>query len=388
MTAASGAVTSEVSSSAGALASVALPGGDAEIRRFPTPACGAGAGWLRVEASGICGTDVALTSKISEPTILGHHVVGEIAELGPAAARSWGVAVGDRVVLEEYLPCGRCVTCRAGHYRLCPTTDLWRGGRRVGLVPVDEKPSLWGGNAEYVYLPENAVMHLLPASLDPEVASWTLPLANALDWVLGAGELRAGETVVIIGPGYHGLAAVEAAVQGGAGKVIICGRAEDRQRLALAEKQGAVVIDVSAVDVEAIISDVTEGRMADLVLDTAGSGPEAFSVAASLLGRFGRLIVAGAKNPSDAPIDTARLVRDLLVVRGVRGRSPESVRRSIDMLAVGASTLEHVPTHAIGLSDVGPMLRRLSEGSGPDTPHVVVRPGVHETDRTMRAEKR
>lgn len=377
MTTAGRSVTSTVSSAGGALASVALPGGDAETRRFPTPACDAGTGWLRVEASGICGTDVALSSTISAPTILGHHVVGEIAELGPAAASSWGVAVGDHVVLEEYLPCGRCTSCREGHYRLCPTTDLWRGGRRVGLVPVEESPSLWGGNAEYVYLSENTVMHALPASLDPEVASWTLPLANALDWVQDAGGLRAGETVVIIGPGYHGLAAVEAAVQGNAGMVIVCGRTEDRQRLALAEKQGAVVVDVSTVDVAAAIADMTDGGMADLVLDTAGSGPATLSLAASLVGRFGRLVVAGAKSPSEASIDTARLVRDLLTVRGVRGRSPDNVRRSIDLLSVGASTLGHVPTHAIGLSDVGPMLRRLSEGKGPDTPHVVVRPGVH-----------
>ena len=149
---------------------------------------------------------VALQARgVAEPTVLGHHVVGAVAAVGESAARRWDVGPGDRVVLEEYLPCGSCPTCRTGPYRLCPDTDIWAGGRRIGTVPVTEPPGLFGGNAEYTHLPANAVLHRLPDALDDELAAWVLPYANALDWTSGAGRLRSGETVVVLGPGYHGL---------------------------------------------------------------------------------------------------------------------------------------------------------------------------------------
>lgn len=159
-----------------ARASVALPGGGSEVRELAVGGPAEHDGWLRVAASGICGTDVALhAAGVREPTVLGHHVVGEIAAVGPRAARRWGVEAGDRVVLEEYLPCGSCPTCRTGPYRLCPDTDIWGGGRRIGTVPVTEAPGLFGGNAQYTYLPSNAVLHRLPDTLDEELAAWVLP---------------------------------------------------------------------------------------------------------------------------------------------------------------------------------------------------------------------
>ncbi|GAA1787000.1 alcohol dehydrogenase catalytic domain-containing protein [Planosporangium flavigriseum] len=359
-----------------ALASVALPGSKTELREFALPACDTDSGWLRVEASGICGTDVGLHSAgLPSPTVLGHHVYGQIAEIGDEAARRWAVRPGDWVVIEEYLPCGHCDRCADGRYRLCPRTDMWGEGRRVGLIAIDEAPALWGGNGQYMYLPPQAVVHPLPGGVDTGRAAWALPLANALDWVLGAGALSSGETVVVLGPGYHGLAAVAAAHHGDAGNVVVCGLPRDRSRLDIAAAMGATTVESSGDDLRERVVDATGGRMADVVLDLTGAGADSVTRAVSLLAQSGRLVLAGGKGSTAATLNTSELTRLTATVRGVRGRAPERVRQSIHLLADGVGPeLDKVPTVEVPLAGVGEMLDRLAAGTGPDSPHVVVRP--------------
>jgi threonine dehydrogenase-like Zn-dependent dehydrogenase len=308
--------------------------------------------------------------------VLGHHVHGRIAASGEKAARRWGAAPGDRVVVEEYLPCNACERCAAGRYRLCPRTDLWGGGRRVGLVPVGEPPSLWGGNAQYMYLPPEAVVHKLPEALPDSLAAWVLPLANALDWILGAGELAPGGTLVVLGPGYHGLAAVAAAHLAGAGTVVVAGLPQDRARLDIAASMGAGTAsssDGSPTELHEHVAHRTGGRMADVVLDLTGS-PHGLTPALGLLAQGGRLILPGGAGRAEAAVDVGELTRLTAVVRGVRGRSPQRVTQSIEVLASGGRGLERVPTADVALDAVGTMLDDLAEGNGPATPHVVVRP--------------
>ncbi|HCA87729.1 MAG TPA: dehydrogenase [Streptomyces sp.] len=367
-----------------ALAAVALTGGGSEVRAFDMRPCRADDGWLRVESSGVCGTDVSLyAAGPAGPTVFGHHVHGRIAELGDAAARRWGVLPGDEVVVEEYLPCGDCEQCADDRYRLCHRTDLWAGGRRVGLVPVDEEPSLWGGNAQYMYLPPEAVVHLLPGPLADGLASWVLPLANALDWVLGAGSLQRGETLVVLGPGHHGLAAVAAALHHGAGTVIAAGLPQDRARLETAASLGAGIAPIpdpedspaaTAAALREHVARVTRGRMADVVLDLTGAGPDSVTHAVGLLAQSGRLVLAGSTATAPATLDTGELTRLNATVRGVRGRAPARVTESISVLRSGGAGLAKVPTEYVALSEVGDMLDRLAAGKGPATPHVVVRP--------------
>lgn len=356
-----------------ARASVALPGSGTEIRRLPiTPVCEDG-GWLRVTSSGICGTDVGLhAAGVPVPTILGHHVVGEIATVDADTARRWGVNAKSRVVLEEYLPCGTCPTCRTGPYRLCPETDLWGGGRRIGTIPVTEAPGLFGGNAEYLCLPPNAVVHPLPDGMDEDLAAWVLPYANALDWTAGAGRLAPGETVVVLGPGYHGLAVVAAAVAGGAGRVVVGGLARDAERLAMAEAVGAVPVVLDGAN----LADHVRGGTADLVVDAVGSDAGVVGPAVDLLGHGGRIVLTTPKKPPQIGLDTSVMIRRSLTVRAVRGRAPEAITAAIASLADGSSHLDRVPTVEVSLDGVGDMLARLAAGTGPESPHIVVRPNA------------
>lgn len=370
--------TTSIRTPSTARASVALPERRSEVRTFDLGEPGTDEGWIEVTASGICGTDVALFARgLSAPTVLGHHVVGRVAALGEGATRRRGIAEGDRVVLEEYLPCGRCRTCASGRYRLCPDTDIWGGGRRIGTISATEPPGLTGGNGEYVFLPHNAVVHSLPADLDEGLAAWVLPYANAVDWVRTAGGLRPGEVVVVLGPGYHGLAVAAAARWAGAASVVVGGLPRDAERLAIAEALGAapVVLD-GPESIRRRIAAATAGGAPDLVVDTIGSDPAVIGPAAESLRHGGRLVLTSPKHPSHVPVDTGLLIRRELRLAGVRGRSPEAIRTAIGSLAEGSSHLDAVPTVDVGLDEVGDMLSRLADGRGPESPHVVVRPGA------------
>ena len=225
-------------------AAVSLPDVTTEVRYLDTASATGAVGWLRVESSAVCGTDVSLyQAGLDWPTVMGHHVVGRITALDPSRALAWRVAVGDLVALEEYLPCLRpdCEECSVrGRYRMCPASDLWKGRRRVGLISSEEGSGLYGGNAEYMQLNGNSIVHKLPGDLDPDLASWTQPFANAVDWTVNAGGAREGSTVVVIGPGYHGVAAVAAARAAGAKRIIAIGRSYER--LEIAEALGAVPV--------------------------------------------------------------------------------------------------------------------------------------------------
>jgi threonine dehydrogenase-like Zn-dependent dehydrogenase len=349
------------------LAAVSDGHGHTEVREVPVPTTGS---LLRVESSALCGTDVDLhEGRLKAPAVLGHHVIGHVVRLTDEDAARLRVKVGDRVAVEEYVGCGDCIECRAGDYRLCATVDLWTGGERVGMIPADRTSGLHGGNAGYLELTSRHALHRLPDDLDPDTAAWTLPLANAVDWTLVHGRVRRGSKVAIIGPGYHGLACVAAAVSADAAVIRVLGRAHNVQRLAYAEALGAV----AEVNDEAVVARITAATgLLDTVVDTIGT-PETIATAAALLRRDGVLVLAGLAGGS-AGIDLSQVVRKTLTLRGVRGRSPEAVRHAIDLLAEQELPLGAVPSHHIPLDRVGETLHALHEGTGPESPHIVINP--------------
>lgn len=337
---------------------------------MPVPEITPTSGLLRVQASGICGTDVGLVRDgLDVPAVLGHHVVGVIEAAGPDFLATRSLRLGDQVVVEEYLPCGQCAACRVPRgYRFCPQTDLFRGGRRIGLTPADEAPGLWGGNAQYLHLPANAVLHPVDPPLPANTAVWTLPLANALDWTQGTRPLGPDDTVLVIGPGQHGLAAVAAARLAGVGTVLACGLTVDQDRLDAARTLGADdIIMADRGDPIDAAKRATRGLGANCTVATAGP----VDVALAMTARQGVVVLAGSAGP---PIDPKSLVRDALTVRGARGRDPEWIPRALEHLRTGTTGLDAVPTETTTLEGAGTTLTAMVEGRGPAAPHVVICP--------------
>jgi len=121
-----------------------------ELRDYPMPEISADDALLKVEVAGICGSDIGGYQNFpGEPRIRGHENVGFLAKIGAAAAQRWGVKEGDRVVIEQYLPCGTCRWCRIGEYRFCDQTDklpgrtiLRYGNTPVSVVTVPDVPTI------------------------------------------------------------------------------------------------------------------------------------------------------------------------------------------------------------------------------------------------------
>ena len=128
-----------------------------ELREFAMPNIPDDGALMRVDVAGICGTDVKMYAKpvIQAPVIMGHENVGTIVKAGRGFVERQGLGEGDRVFVEHYVACYQCEWCRLGEYRHCETTD-WRtnpDARRYGYTSCEHPYHLWGGFAQYMYLP-------------------------------------------------------------------------------------------------------------------------------------------------------------------------------------------------------------------------------------------
>ncbi|MEK7217321.1 MAG: alcohol dehydrogenase catalytic domain-containing protein, partial [Chloroflexota bacterium] len=347
-----------------------------EVREYPMPEIGADAGLLRMEACGVCGSDIKLQERLGgSPHIMGHENVGIIDRLGAAAARKWGMKEGDRVALEEYMPCGSCEFCRSEDYRFCPQTDVSLGGRRLfyGSTPVDEAPSLFGGFSQYLYLHPNAVLHKVPGHIPANLAAMYLPMSNGIEWAYRYGATQMGDTVVVQGPGQQGLCAVLAAREAGAAQIIVSGLTRDAHRLALARKLGAHhTIDVQQEDFRAKVMDLTGGRGANVVVNVTGGGTTTVADAIAVAATRRCTIVLAA--PGSETISVGNWGRKRIALKTANGHSFDAVEQAIRFIASGKDDLLELCTHSYGLDEVGEAIRTVAGDGVPGGIHVSVLP--------------
>jgi threonine dehydrogenase-like Zn-dependent dehydrogenase len=207
---------------------------------------------------------------------MGHENIGVIAKGRARVHPAQGLPRGDLVFVEHYVSCGKCEWCHLGQYRHCENTD-WRynpDAIRYGYTSAEKAPHLWGGFAQYVYLPWNAVVHHVPKGVSAELAGLVTPMANGVEWSLFDGGVGYDSTVLIQGPGQQGLSQTVVCKQAGAALIIVTGTSKDAARLKVAKELGADhVIDVNQEDPLARIKEITGGKGVDVVLDcTAGAG--------------------------------------------------------------------------------------------------------------------
>ncbi len=362
------------------MAAVAVDTRRTEVREFALPRPQSDDGVLKVEVTGMCGADWPSYQNVPKskgPLILGHETVGVVTELGADAGARWGVQEGDRVALEEYLPCGHCKHCRRGEIRLCPLTDLRLGGLRYGAVPISLAPALYGGYSQYQYLHPNTVFHKVPAHVPAEQAALALPLGNGVEWACRQGGATIGDTVVIQGPGQQGLACVVAAKEAGASCIIITGTGNptDQFRLALARQLGADhVIDIEQQDLLETVADITNGEMADLVIDCASGGPSTVVAAIQLAGQHARVMLGSHKRQRIPEFDSDLILSRCLTVKGMRGHSYDSVEKAMHIIASGRYPLAALCTHQFGLNEVDEGLRTVGGEGRPNAVHCTVNP--------------
>jgi threonine dehydrogenase-like Zn-dependent dehydrogenase len=349
-----------------------------EIRRFDIPEIGPDAGLLRVDSSGVGGSDPEMYRKPkSAPCVMGHEVVGTIEHVGPAAAQRWGVKPGDRVALEEYLPCWRCHWCRQGDFRLCMEADFFNvadryNTLRYGTCNADIPPHLWGGFSEYLYLAPNAVLHPVPAGLDARIATLAIPLGNGVQWAVLDGGAAIGKNVLVFGPGQQGLGCVLAARAAGAANVILAGLSRDRARLDLAPELGATCgVDVQNEDLAGIVAKLTGERGVDVVVDTTGDPDGSIAAQAIALSAKGAWL---SLNGLGQHVPINEIKKRYLTVRAPRGHSYRSIEIALQLLASGRWPVEQLCSHDYGLDGVHTAIMATAGREVEGAIHVTVSP--------------
>ena len=255
----------------------AAPG--AEIRDVPVPHAGPGEVLLRVLRAGVCGTDLHIWSwdrwsqgRVQPPVTLGHEFVGEIVERGEGVTN---LGTGERVSCESHIVCQTCIACRTGNAHVCENT-------RILGVDVN------GGFAEFVAVPAVNCWRI-PEGLPLEVAAVMEPCGNAVHTAF-AGELS-GRNIAVTGCGPIGLFAIGVARAAGAAQVFASDISPYRLELARAMKADAV-IDVRTEKFAERVTELTDGRMLDGVLEMSGH-PAAVRDGLLALRMGGRLSMLG-----------------------------------------------------------------------------------------------
>jgi threonine dehydrogenase-like Zn-dependent dehydrogenase len=327
-----------------------------EIREFELPRLGDDDGLLRVEASGVGGSDPEMYRRENTaPCVMGHEVVGTVDQLGETAAKRWGLQPGDRVALHEYLPCWHCEWCLQGDFRLCMEADFFNvkdrfNTLRYGTCNAEIAPHLWGGNAEFMYLAPNAVLHRIPATMDARHATLAVPLGNGVQWAVLDGGAGIGKTVLVFGPGQQGLGCALAAKAAGALRVIIAGMTRDRARLDLSLELGAdIAVDVEQQDLAKVVIDATGGRGVDVVVDTTGDPDGSIAAQAIALSAKGAWL---SLNGLGAQVPINEIKKRYLTVRAPRGHSYKAVQVALDLVASGRWPIDKLCSHDFGLDRV------------------------------------
>ncbi|MER6926670.1 zinc-binding dehydrogenase, partial [Streptomyces spiralis] len=336
-------------------------------------------GLLRVEANGLCGSDLEtfhgrVPMRGGYPVVPGHEPLGIIEEIGDAAAERWGVQAGDRVALEVLVPCRACRLCLSGQYMSCRNRKATHG-----YTPLDREPGLWGGLAEYVYLHPNAVLHKVSSALPPEIAVMYNPLGAGVRWTAHLGRVGLGDTVLILGAGQRGIMAAAAAKTAGAATVIVTGLAADAHKLALAREFGAdhtiVVDEENAEDTVARVLEITDGELADVVLEMTPMAAKPLDDALRAARHGGRIVVAGLKGGTKIPLDSDLVVNKALTLVGAYGVDSRGYAEAIRILESGRFPFAKLHTHTFELADTVKALDTLAgEIPGERAVHVAVRP--------------
>jgi len=309
--------------------------GEMQMENAHRPVPGRGELLVRVEATGVCGSDRHMFRgeyPTALPVTLGHEFCGIVDALGEGAGR---IPVGTRVTVDPNIACGHCPACRMGRPNLCHS-----------LVAIGVFRD--GGFAEYVTVPEAQAFEL-PADLDPVHGAFSEPLACCLHG-LDVARIQPGMSVAVLGGGVIGMLMVELARLAGAETIILSTRQKPRRDLAL-ELGATHAVDAGGTDPVGIIAGgngIVPGGV-DVVLECAGV-PETFAQSIALARRGGTVVVFGVMPKGEIvgvePFDL--LFRELRLEGAYL--NPQTHARAAKMVAGGQLSLDRLVSRKVPLA--------------------------------------
>ena len=342
--------------------------GKLSLKSFPYPELKKNCAIIRMEYSGICGTDKHSFEgffhqkggrPIPLPVIQGHENVGIIEEINGELLDHDGniLKVGDRVVPAPNISCGKCFACRNNRpYYYCDCKLDY--GNNIGA---GEPPHIFGGWSEYLYILPGSHLFKYPDSLDPKFGTFIEPLSvtgcldKARQWSSEWEPFRSGDTVVILGTGPIGLFHLIKANLMGAGKIISID--PYKFRTSLAQQFGATET-VTSDDREEIkdnIKKLTNNVGADLVVDCSGVS-EGFTIALELIREGGMVLEVGIfSNSHDISINPhSHILEKSARVIGIGGDDISQYYPSIKLLERNIDKLpwEKIISHEFKIDNV------------------------------------
>jgi L-iditol 2-dehydrogenase len=366
-----------------ALAATLVEPGRYEIREYPLPVPAPGCVLVKMELSGICGTDkhtyqgyvgqyggAGAARPVPFPIIQGHENVGTIAAIGGDGRytdfESVPLKVGDRVIVGPNVSCGNCYYCRHDFPYYCCENTVDYGNNISSRNP----PHLFGGWAQYLYVVPGSFMVRVPDDLPSEIAVLTeiMAVTVGLDRAKQISafpneSFRFDDTVVVLGTGPLGMCFVMKARMLGAGTIIAVDLSD--YRLKFARKLGADrVMDASTTSEAerlALVRELTNGRGADVVVECAGV-PGAVREGLEMLRLGGLLIEAGNfSDMGEVSINPHRhLCAKNVRILGIGGEEPAAYGPSMRQMA---RYIRHYPlgefvTHRFGLREVEAAMKK------------------------------
>ena len=309
-----------------------------EIRDVSMPEPKADQVLVKVEYVGICGSDVHYLEHgaigdfvVNGDFILGHECAGTIIEVGDKVT---DLKVGDRVALEPGITCGQCEFCKTGKYNLCPDVEFLA------------TPPYHGCLENYIAFPANMCFKL-PDAISTKEGALVEPLAVGMH-AAGQGKVGLGDSIVILGAGCIGLMTLLSCKAYGATDITVVDIMD--KRLDHAMKLGATrVINAKEVDVIQKIEEITGGRGADVVLETAGS-KVTIQQTPYLVKRGGTIVLVGLAADDIIDYNFAKIMNKEAEIKSVF-RYRNIYPKAIHAIEKGIIEVAEIVTHEFDFQD-------------------------------------
>jgi L-iditol 2-dehydrogenase len=310
-----------------------------EITDVPRPVPGAGEVLVRVEACGICGSDVhgydGSSGRRIPPIVMGHEAAGRIAELGDCVTE---FAKGERVTFDSTVYCGSCRPCLRGEVNLCDRRQV------LGVSCGDYRRA--GAFAEFVTVPAR-ILYRLPDNLSFEEAAMLEAVAVAIHAVSLAPVTKESCSLVV-GAGMIGLLIVQAMQAAGCARVFVADL--DKSRLQLAQDGGATAITPTGKEMVSEVLRLTGQEGVDVAMEAVGR-TETVNVCIDSVRKGGTVVLVGNISP-EITLPLQKVVTRQIRLQGSCASSGE-YQRAMELIASAAIKVKPFIS-AIAPLDQGP----------------------------------
>lgn len=323
------------------------------LKEVPIPSCPSDGILLKVEACGLCGSDLRTYhsghKNVTPPWILGHEIAGVVEKVG---TKVQGHKKGDRLAVAPPVYCGKCHFCLRGEYDLC--------------LNIKEIAQHWpGGFAEYMIIPRESLflgnINFIPQNVSFYQTAISEPLSSCIK-AQQMTQVQLGDTVVIIGAGPIGCFHAEIAHERGASRVILMDIMQERLNLAK-RFQPEVLINNSRPGYVSRVIRETDDLGADVVI-VACPSDKAQAESLEMTRKGGKIVFFGGlpHGKSQVSLDTNLIHYKNLRVYGSSRFAPEHNKLALKMIAEGKIKADEYVTHILPLKDYQKAIQLLEEG--------------------------